>query len=325
MANGNSGKVQFGIESTYADPADMEAQVRFSSEGFKYTPNKQEEGLLTGLKGQGRSYTMGVKAEGSLSTNVRPDEAGYWLALGLGSEDTPVLESGATNVYIHTFTAIGNTLSDHLPSATFTVDRIVDVFQYPGCKITDFSFSASPGDYLKLDANFVGKDEEAGTIDSGLTPSSLKPFRFQHGQVLLAGSPIADITSINFSYNNNPETDLQTTSTGLYYKEPEAGAREITMELEVLYTEDSETIRQDYYKTDDALSVEIVFTSDEEIETDFPYQMNIIVPNAQVSESDSNIGGADRLTQSLNLRGIDEVGSELITVELINDKETAYI
>jgi len=325
MSNGNSGRVQFGVEATYADPATMEAQVRFSSEGFKYVPDKQEEGLLTGLKGQGRSYTMGVKAEGALSTNVRPDEAGYWLALGLGSEETPVQESGATSAYVHTFKAIGNTLSDHLPSATFVVDRVVDAFQYAGCKITDFSFSASPGDYLKLDANFVGKNEEAGTIDGGLTPSSLKPFRFQHGQVLLGGSVIADITSISFSYNNNAETDLQTTSTGIHYKEPEAGAREITMDLEVLYTADSETLRQNYYKTDDALSVEIVFTSEEEIEPGFPYQLNIIVPNAQVSESVSNIGGADRLKQSLNLRGIDEVGSELITVELINGKDVAYI
>ena len=324
MASGNAAKAQLGIETVYGTIAPGEVQVRISSEGFKYSPNKKEEGLLTGGKATGRSYTMGVKAEGSLSTNLRPDEAGYWLGLGLGDEGTPALEDGSTGAYKHTFTAIGTAESDHLPSSTFIIDRVVDVFSYPGCKITDFSFSASPGDYLKLDANFAGKSEEDGTLNGALSPSTLKPLRFQHAVVKLAGNTIADITSIKFNYNNNPEQDLQTSSTGLYYKEPEAGARSCTMDLEVLYTVTTEALKS-YLKSDADLSVEIAFTSEEEIETGFPYSLTITVPHAQINSSDANVSGANILRQTLNLIAIEDSPDEFITVELINDRATAYI
>ena len=79
MANGNNVIAQLAIESTYGVAPTMVKQVRIASEGFKWTPEKKDEGLLTGGKSTGRVYTMSVKSEGSLSTNVRPDEAGYWI------------------------------------------------------------------------------------------------------------------------------------------------------------------------------------------------------------------------------------------------------
>jgi hypothetical protein len=324
MANGNSGKLQVGFETSYGVADIPEIQVRFSSEGFKYSPEKKEEGLLTGGIGSGKKFTTGVRAEGSLSTNVRPDEVGYWLSLALGEEDTPELVDGSTDVWKHIFIPVGNGLADSLPAATVIVDRIVETFAYIGMKVSDFSFTAAPGDILKIDVNMNGKNEETGSLDPVLIPSALQPFRFYQGAVKVAGTTIADVTNIKFDYNNNLEADLQTTSTGLYYKEPEPGMRAVSMAIDVLYTVSTEALKS-YLKDDSDLSVEITFTSSEEVETGFPYSLKILVPHAQLNGSDANISGADRLQQSLTLDAIEVQPDEYLVVELVNDHNTVYV
>lgn len=319
MVNGNNGRVQFAVEATYGTAPTMSKQIKIASEAFKWVPDKKDEGLLTGGKSTGKVYTMSKKAEGAISTNVRPDEAGYWLGAALGVEGAI---TGTTPAYTHTFTSAE--YDDSLPSMAFVVDRMVDVYAYTGCKINTLSFSAQPGDYLKVDATFVGKDEVDGTAAT-LTPSPLKPLRFSHAAVTLASSTYADVTSIKFDYNNNLDVSLQTTSTGMYFVEPEAGAREIKIDLEALYSAASDAIRSTYFKTDDSVALEIKFTSDEEIDTGVFYELTITIPHCQITEAGpANIGGADTLKQSVSLKAIEEGGDELITVKLINGMATKY-
>lgn len=327
MAKGNGVKVQFAIESTYGTVPTMTKQIRVASEGFKYTPEKKDEGLLTGGKSSGRVYTTSIKADGQLSTNVRPDEVGYLIGCALGVEGTPALVVGSTGAYKHTFTSIGNEETDILPSLSFVVDRIVEAYAYAGCKVNTLSFSAQPGDILKVDVSFVGKDEVAGTLQTGLTLSPLLPFRFANGSVKVGGNTIADITSLKFEYNNNLDASTQTMSTGLYFKEPQVGVRGIKTDLEVIYTSDSDDIKTNYFKTDNDVSLDINFASTEEIETGFPYSMKIIIPHNQVSDASSANAASrdDNLKQSFSMKAIEEGSDELITVELINGLAAAYI
>lgn len=328
MANGNALIVQIGKENSYGTLSTPTRQIRVSSESLKPNFNKVEEGLLTGNKGKSGTNIMGIKVEGSLSTLARPDDVGLFLKCALGNEATV---SGTSETgYKHTFTPIGNTESDAIPTMSAILDRVINTFGYSGLAIGELSLSADAGDYVNLEATFVGKTEIPSANKQTLTPSPLKAFKFHQGKIYLkkAGAEsaveLADVTSINWTYNNNLDSDTQTTSTGLYYKQPEVGTREMTTTVTCIYTSDSEEYRNDYYKTDAELGLVVEFTSDEEVGEGVPYSLKITIPCNQVSDADANVGGADRLMQNMTLDAIDNGSDELVTVELVNGYSTKY-
>lgn len=323
MISGNKLRVQIGKETTYGTAATGEYQIKVSSEGFKLRLNKKDEGVLTGGKTSGVIATMSRSTEGSLSFLARPDDIGLILKACLGVEDTPALVQGSTGAYKHTFKAIGTSLSDHLPSLTVLIDRIADQLAYTGCKVQSLSFSAVPEDFLKIDASFFGKDEASGSLAT-LTPSDRKAFKFHKGKVKVNDVDYTDVTSIKFNYNNNLINNIQTTETGLYFYEPEVGTREITAELEVLFNTSSINFRNSYYLTDDDLALVLEFTSEEEIESGFPYKLTITIPHMQVQETNPNVSGADVIKQTITLKAIEVGSDELITIDLENAKQTEY-
>jgi hypothetical protein len=307
--------------STYGTIAAMQRQIKIASEDFKFNPSKKQEGVLTGNLGAGYFQTMGKRTENSLSFLARPDDIGIFLKAVFGVEAAPSTEDSITT---HIFTPVGNTLTSYLPSMTFMLDKKTDIFTYNGCKINSLSFSTAQEDFLNVDLEIFGKDEGYGGTLATLNPSPLKAFVFHGGKVYLAGSEMADITSINFSYNNNLENTLQTTSTGLYYKEPQPNTREINIDLEMLYGSDAETWRRNWFKTDDVLSVKLEFESVEEITSGNPYKLTIDIPTTQCTEASMAVGDANGIKQSATLVGIDNSIDTLITATLLNGYETAY-
>lgn len=322
MVNGNNVKVQLGKESTYATVATPTNQIKVASEGFKYIPEKKSEGLFTGGKSTGKTFTMSKKVEGALSTIARPDDVGLFLGLVTGIEATPVVNG--TLGYDHVFTAIGSGENDYLPSVTAFVDRIVEQYSYTGLILDGLSFDASPGDFLKLDCKFTGREESANATLVALTASPLKAFKFADAKVKIQGSSLADVTSLKFDYQNKVES-IQTTDTGYYFTKAKQGAREISSEIEVIYSAGSDTIYNTLFKTDDVVSLEITFTSEEEIETGLKYSLVISIPNMQINDCSANIGGAEIVKQNMKLSAIEEGSDELITIKLTNARATKYI
>lgn len=318
MASGSGLKVQYAVETAYGTKATATNQILVSSEGFKLNLSKKDEGLLTGGKMAGRVATMSRKVEGSLSALARPDDVGFFLKGLFGVEGTPT-QVGTTEAYNHTFTPASATGS--LPSFTFTLDRVVKVFAYTGCKINSMSFNADAEDYLKIDLNVVGKDEETGTIQS-LTPSTLKAFRFANAQVKV-NNQILDATNIKFEYNNNM-SQMQTTATGLYLTEPEQGAREVKVSADVLYNATSDGIRDSFFLTDSVVEVVINFVNGEIADDDVPYSLTFTIPFAQVEDASPNISGADVIKYTLSMRATEGAGQEPVKAELVNLRSTAY-
>jgi hypothetical protein len=308
--------------STYGTAAAMQRQIKIASEDFKYVLSKKQEGVLTGNIGAAKFQTMGIRTENSLSLLARPDDLGIFLKAALGVEASPATASGVTT---HTFTPIGNALTDYLPSLTFKLDKRTGIFVYTGCKINSLAFSAAQEDFLTVDLELFGKDESIETTAlTSIVPSNLKAFVFNGGKVLLAGTEMADITSVKFSYNNNLENNLQTTSTGLYYKEPQPNTREISIDLEMLYSTEANTFRTNFFKTDDMLTVKLEFVSREYITGTTPYKLEIDVPAAQVSDCSIAVSDANGIRQSATLVGIDNSVNTLITIKLYNAVTAAY-
>ncbi len=321
MANGNSLVMQVGVQTVHETPVVPTKQVQVSSEGFKLNLTKKDEGLLTGGRLSGRVTSMGRKIEGSLSTLSKPDDVGLFIASCLGAEATTTLVPSSTGAYLHTFVAAD--AGANLPSLTFILDRDVKVFEYSGCKIESMSFNASAEDYLKLDCNIVGRDEDTGTLAIGLSPSPLKSFRFAGATVTVGGVSL-EATSIKFDYTNNQDSGLQTTSTGVYYREPEVGARDIKADVEVIYDTNSDDIRDDFFITDAVAQLVINFVSGQEVEAGYPYSLKITMPYCQVEDASPTVSGADMLKYNLQLKATEGV-LEPITIELVNGLATEYI
>jgi hypothetical protein len=325
LISGNAVRCQVGKEAAanYGIAATMSRQIKIASEDFKFTPTKKQEGVLTGNIGAGYFQSMGIRTENSLSFLARPDDLGLFLKAAFGVEAVTEDEDN-DGVYIHVFTPIGNGLTDYLPSLTFSFDKKAGIFVYTGCKINSLSFSCAQEDFLNIDLDIFGRDETYGQSMGVIVPSVRKPFTFNGGKVYLAGTEMADITSINFSLTNNLENTIQTTSTGLYYKEPQPNTREITADLEMLYSSEAETWRRAWFKTDNVLSVKLEFSSVEKISEGNPYNLTIEIPAAQCTECSMAVGDANGIRQSASLVGIDNSVNTLITATLLNQEESAY-
>jgi hypothetical protein len=290
-------------------------QVRFSSLGMDYVPVKKQEGVLTGNIGKSRHDTLGIKATGNIATLARPDDLGFFLYMLLGSQSF-------TSTDVFNFTPN----KDTLPSFTMKVDKMAGVYTYPGCMLNSMSFSVQPEDYLQLDMDVTAYDETfAGGALTAMTPSAQRAFRFHQGKVYQGGSTeIADITSIKWTYTNNLESSIQTTGTGIHYKKPQPMTRELTVDLECLYSAASETFRQSYFKGDAIFSLKLVFQTDEGEEGDL-HVLTLEVPNVQTTACSVPVSDDKAIKQSLTAMAIDVGGStSLVTFLLDNGLSALY-
>lgn len=320
MVNGNGVIVEFGIENDFGEYAAPKDRIAVSSESLGYSRNATEEGLLLGGVGKGLTETMSLHTEGDIATLAKPKSVGYVLAGLMGVEQ--VADSADENSkFKHLFTPIGNHESDSLPSFSFTIDRGINVQSYTGVKFNSCSFTAAAEDRLQLSLSVNGKDEvQNGTINNALKPETNRAFKFHSASVKMDGEKVADITSIQFDYNNNLDTSLFTTNTGLYCKEPEAGTREATCQFEALYTTETEAIRNGKFKTDAIVSIEIEFTDTDKNKLVFR------IPYGQITEmATPTAGGAETLKTSLTVSAVDNLTDNYVEVELYNDYPDGYL
>jgi len=324
MLTGNKAKLQVAKETTFGTkPISMTNQLQFFSENFKEKREKKSEGVITGAKGETASYTTKIVVDGGFSCLVRPDDAGLLFAAALGTEGE-VTDVG-TNGKKHTFTALDMIESASLPSLSVIVDRIANTFTYTGCKINELKLSSTAGDFVKVDVGMIGKSEALGDTLTTLTPSVRRAFKFFGGSLKIGGNTVADLTKIDFSYNNNLQADIQTNSSGLYVVEPQPAQRQISIDVDALFSDNTITQYVNNFKADTQFSLEINFTSDEEIETGLNYSLKITIPAAQIVDSDFGISGTDTLKHNFKFKAIDSIASELITIELVNTNASKYI
>jgi hypothetical protein len=317
MITGNSVILQCAKETTFGTvPAAMTAAVHFTSADFKPTITKKDEGLLTGGKIGSQQETMSIKSSGSISALAKPETVGIFLKGALGVE-TVGEQDATTKKYKHTFTPLGTGENDFLPSFSFVLDRKAAVKSYPGMTIDSITMSAASEDYLKVDATLVGQDEDDGAVTSGLVAETAKAMKFRQGKAYIGSTEIADVTSMKFEYKNSVSS-LQTTSTGVHFTQPQPGTREITSEIELVYSTVAENLRKTWYRTDDILSLKLEF--DDETGD----KLSITIPAAQITAYDPPaVSGKDAMKQSFTATAVSSA-AEPVTIDLYNDRSAEY-
>lgn len=324
IISGRDSKLQIGLESTWGTAIAPTAEVPFTSESLSYLPNYIEEDALVGAKTSGRMDVSGIKVEGDVSFIVKPSDAlGLILGATLGEEATATQVDTST-VYDHVFTPIASGSANSLPHLTVVVDRKVAVKGYTSCKVDSLSLEASVNDYLRGTISLRGYDEESDSLET-LTGPTTKAFQFKDGSITVDGSDYADITSISLNYSNNLENDLYTLGSGDYMSEIEPQAREITAQFETLYSSATESTRENKFKAGSTAAIVLTFESSENIEAGYPYQLVVNMPLAYITEANPQVGGPDRITQSLSVRATEDASNEAITITLRDDSDTEYL
>lgn len=324
IVSGRDSKVQIGLETTWGTAVAPTHEVPFTSESLRFIPNYIEEDALVGGKTSGRMDVSGEKVEGDVSFICKPDEyLGLILAATLGAEATAA-QVGVTDAYDHAFTPVAGGTGSSLPHLTITVDRKVAIKGYVSCKIDSLQLEAAVNDYLRGTISVRGHSEETDTLAS-LTAPTLKAFQFKSGAITVDASNYAEVTSVRFNYSNNLENDLYTLGSGDNMVEIEPQAREITMELETLYSTTTESTRENKFKAGATADIILTFTSSEDIDTATPYTLTIDMPLCYITEASPTVGGPDRITQTLSVRATENASNEAVTITLRDAKTTDYL
>jgi hypothetical protein len=324
MAIGKNSKLQLSIEDVYGVAKIPDVAIKHTSEGLKLSIDSKSEETLIGGKVSTGVDIMGFSVAGDVSAYARPGTLGYLLGLALGCEAAAALEEGSTGAYKHSFTLIGSSAADVLPSASITIDRKIAVKTYTGCKCDTFGIEISQGDYIKLTQGFKGNAEEPGTIQALTTPER-KAFRFINGSVKVNGSAVAYITGAKIDIANNLDDGGKTLGSGLYNSEYEHQDREVKISLDVNYVDGVETLREDYFKTGETISIDILFESSEEVEDGIPYNFSIAAPLVMITDLSPTVSSGDKLTTTIEGLCIESDTDEPITISVIDEKETEYL
>lgn len=329
MANfsGNDTKLQLGLETTWGTSVTPTLAIPFLSESLKETHNPVESEALVGAVTTPYFSIIGRKVEGDMEMQVHPDNIGLLLYAALGVEAST--STVTTGVYSHAFTPVSGGTS--LPHLSAVVDKKADEFTYTSLKVDSMSLDTSSDSLLTSSFSFVGQKEQIGDQSiQALSVSSLAPFDFNDMKIYwgTAGSTattnLSVATSFSFSYANNLENDLFVADGTEYMTEIDYQKRDITFDIEALYDSDTNTMREDYFKTGDTISMQIAFTHPSTIVTGQYYSITIDMLNVVVTDAPNDISGPDRLRVPFSFRALEVGSDEAITVTVQDGQSTKY-
>lgn len=324
--SGQDAKMQIGLQTDFSTIASPTFQVDFTSESIKGIKNYITEDALLGLITTGRMDASGEKVEGNFSMIAKPDNIGLLIAAALGSEAAPAVVASTSTIYDHAFSCLIGGTAYSLPKLTIMVDRKADIFAFVGCKIDSMTINAAVGDYLRADFSIRGRHELAAQTLENLSFSTLRAFQFVDGDVTIDGSSVAGVTSFKLDVKNNLENDLYTLDSGQYMAEIEPQNREITVDMEMLYTESSnDDIRTGKYRAGAALALVATFTSTEAAGEGKYYSLTISIPLGYVTDAPALVNGPQRLKMPLSIKATQNASNQPITITLRDKDATAYL
>lgn len=320
---GAGAQLAIGKESAWGTPVADSLLINFSSESLAPEVSKVEEDSLLAAKAAAAYDLMGLKVSGEFSATLKPELAGFLVKAALGGTDTVSHNyGGITGQEQHVI--IAQTAADQLPSYTLYAYRKQATKRYSGCKVDSFKITAKAGDYVRVSVGVKGKDESSGSITSTVPPS-LKAYKLIGGTVTLAGTAM-DVTSVELDIQNGLEDGPQTNVSGTYFTEPMHGKRKISINIEMPYETNAETIRNTNFLTETVLATAVLHLESPSIITgSSKYRMDVTLNNVAVLEATpGNVNGAGLLVCTIKGEATAVSTTEPISVAVYDGTATAY-
>jgi len=323
LITGRASALQLGVESTWAPATAVTPTVQLAllSESIRYNVAKKASEVLQSGITVGTPEIFGYQVEGDISVEMKPKNAAYLIGLLLGDETDAALENDTTGVYKHVFKCLAGGTANSLPSCGLTLDRVTHVKQYTGVKLNGLSLQANAEDYLVGNFTIVGKDEEAGTLESLSLPSE-NSYTFVGGVVTVDTEDLSgSVESVSLDISNNLDVVPAITR---YIREPEPMDRDIKFSIECLFDSDIDTLREDHYITNAAVAVYLQFVSSSLIETGEYHRFDITIPVGIITELHPSVGGKEKIKATIEGYAADNSGDP-IEIDFYDDLDTEYL
>lgn len=318
---GSGSQCQIGKESAYGTPVSATKAINFTSESVKLTVDKRDEGNLISSVSPTARDLMAAKVDGSVSFILRPDFAGFLFKAAFGGTDVITASSPVVGSTKHTIALAAANAS--LPSYTLIMDRKVSVKKYSGMKIDTLQLDAKAGDYVKGSFTIKAKDESTGTAAS-IAATSLMSYKCVGGTLTLAGTPY-DINGATVKLNNKLQDVPQTYTSGLYNPEPIHGMREITLDFDIPYDTNIDTIRDTNLTTETKIATAVLtLISPSMITGTTPYKVVLTLNNVAITDVTSNVSGSGIITAKVSGIALAVGATAPATVDVYDDQSTAY-
>ena len=322
MANiitGRKLKIYLGKETTFGTKAS--SFVGFPITSFSGGIKKEYITSETKVNSRAKtgSFIGSIIGEGSIDAEIYPDTVGYILKGILGSE-TVALVSGATSTYEHTFTFN----NDDIPSWTIQINYgDVKVYNFLGTKFDELTISAAPKEFIKMSGNLAFRDEEEeGSPESGSINPTLNPLLTKQIKLKIDGTDFGEAKSISLSIKNAINKDDYRLNQSDKITSLSPTTLEVSGSMEVLFNSASTTLR-DKFLNGTPITLELIATSDEEVESGFNYSLTIKLNEVYIK--DSPIDPADDgMKLTCEFEAFIPDSGELIEVDLVNGKSDEH-
>ena len=307
---------QMGVESAYGTKATMTDLVNLTSETISTTVEKADEGSLLASKTAMSRDLMSITVGGDVSFILRPEFAGhlFYAAMG-GADSVSAVSEGDEGFYTHTMNLCE--VNDDLPTITITMDRKAAVKAYTGCTVSNLTLSCAAGDYVSGSFTVNGYKEETGVLGD-VTSYTVPSYRCTSA-TFKVNEEVYDISSSTLTIDNALVTAPQTYSSGLYAGQPQHGLRNVTIDFDIPYSTQVETLKQTMLETEVTAEVVLTFTS-----SDQDYKIQVTMPNVSINSVSANVSGTGLITAGVSGEALSVGDEEPITVVITDDVSTAY-
>lgn len=319
---GSGAELQMGKESSYSTAVAGTHVINFTSESINVKPDKVDEENLLASVGPMAKDIMRINVDGSVNFVLRPEFAGFIIKAAMGGTDTVTQNSPVTGAHKHSVGLVA--ANGTLPSYTMIINRKVSTKKYSGVKVDSLTLDAKAGDFVKGSISFKAKDETAGTTAS-LAALALKSFK-TIGATFVMGATTYNINNASFNLSNNLITLDQDYSTGLYSPEPLHSRREATIDFDIPYDTNIDTLKDTNLLTDVLIgSVVLTLVSPSMITGTTPYKVVITMNNVAITDISHNVSGANSIIGA-KVSGVAlSIGSTApVVVEIYDATSTAY-
>jgi hypothetical protein len=321
MAVGSGTALQGAKETTWGTAVAATFPINFTSESIALKVDKKGEENLIASKSAMANDLLNQKVDGSFSFVLRPEFAGHVFKMALGGTDT--VGTGVPVVSANTHTMVLADANASFPSYTFYVDRKVSCKKYSGCKVDSLELECKAGDFVKGTVNIKGKDEATGTLTGGLTLIN-KSFK-TIGASLVLGAVTYDVNTATLKISNSLQEQPQTFGSGVYNPEPLHSTREVTIDFELPYCTDIETLKSSYLVSETLITSGVLtLVSPSYVTGTTNYKVTITLNNLSVTDVSYNVGSSGIISAKVSCKALAIGTTEPISVAVIDGQSTAY-
>lgn len=331
IASGLGATLGYAAEGTVGTYVTVTRWPRFNSESMALAKTHIEsQGLHQGLTHEAsrRAYVQ-KQAGGTISMDLSYRELGLIFKHMLGSSATAT-QQGGTTAYLQTHApgdtkGLGLSIQIGRPFTNGTIQQ----FNYNGCKILDWTITASSGQIATLDLTIDGWNETTATAYAAASyVSSAYVAGFQECVVKTGGTastsvgvtsisagaaPAGIISNLVIKGTNAMKTDRFNIGSTTKSEQLVNNFRTYDVEFDIDFANVADAYTA--FAADTAFPFQATFTSPQLAGTAFPYKCDIVIPSLSLNEDPIPAGGPDVLSQKVKGVALDDGTNNVFQIQ----------